>query len=107
MSEKYQIRFVNGKICVNRPLDNDSDQNLHGKIERTGSQVEFVPESKCEYFDTVFSDLVKQISCIRLTKKNTTDIFGIFEELIETNIILFEHFLQIHDKKTADIVTAD
>lgn len=92
MSRKYQVKIVDGKMEIGRPPDVCKNQNLNGKIQRTDSQIKFVPNSVDSIFDTFFSNFADEITGLRLSKKNTDEIYCQIEKFTKSIIDLHGRF---------------
>lgn len=94
MSRKYQVKLLDGKIQIERPPDIDKDHHLNGKIQRTDSQIQFVPNSVDLTFDHFFSNFTDEINGLRLSKKNTNEIYGLIENFTKAIIGLCGRFAE-------------
>lgn len=103
MTGRYQIKFSGGEISVERSSSSDTNQKLHGSINRNGSQIEFVPNSVDVAFNEFFMDFKEKIICMRLSKKDTNEIFELFGQFIEENMALCGRFFECHGKKNSEI----
>lgn len=94
MSRKYQVKFIDGKIEIERPQNIDTNIPSNGKIHRTNSQIQFVPDTVDLTFDGFFSIFADKITALRLSKKHTDEIYGLIESFTKEIIDLCGRFSQ-------------
>lgn len=105
MDGRYQIKFIDGKISVERPvLYPTENRKLQGSIQRTGTRIKFVPENVDEIFNDFFSDFAQNIMCMQLPKKDKTKIFVLCGKLIAENKNFIERFLEKSETKSDEVV---
>lgn len=90
MSKKYQVKFSNGKISVDRTPTKITNSAVQGTVKRKGTKIEFVPHSVDENFNLFFINMNKSINRMNLSQKNTDDKINLFEEFVEANTALYE-----------------
>lgn len=109
MSKKYQIKFTNGKICVDRtPAAAEQNNTSCGTIRRNNNKIEFVPDSVDENFDQFFENLSQKITCMNLSQKNTNDIIDLLEEFVVANSELYTRVFEKQNgliSDTADVLS--
>lgn len=105
MSKRYQVKFVDGKIAVERPpVSQNTDQKLKGSIQRSGPEIKFIPECIDLPFDDFFSSFTEKITDMRLTKKQTNQVFSLLEEFVQANMKLCDRFFQKSEIHTTDVI---
>lgn len=77
---------------------------MHGTVVRTGSQIQFVPDTIDQNFDNFFTDFTGKIANLQLSKKNTNEVYDLCENLIEASMSLCGNFFEKHQKKNTEVV---
>lgn len=105
MSGRYQVKFVNGKIAVERPpVSQNTDEKLKGSIQRNDSKIKFIPESIDLPFDEFFASFTGKIRDMRLTKKQTNQVFSLLEEFVHANMKLCGRFFEKSEIRNTDVI---
>lgn len=103
MTGRYQIKFAGGEISVERSSQPDIAQKLDGSIKRVGTQCEFVPNSVDVTFNEFFMDFKEKIVHMRLSQKNTNDIFELLQQFVDANMALCGRFFERQNKRNSEI----
>lgn len=104
MAKRYEVKFTNGKVCVNRPVENEPEKYLHGTVKRRGSKIQLVPDSVDENFNDFFSNFSQKLVRMNLTQKNTDAIILLFEELVKANSASCARFLEKQSEITPEVI---